>query len=162
MVYLRLQFTNPNLAEEKNLPTAPDQFTTLINGTMRLFVQDLAQKDFNATYASISDLWKGQTTIGQFTEAFQKFLELEGKDFSFVQSTEPELLTSPAVQQTEDNKVIMVLQGKYTAPNGEILLFDLRYIQENNEWKLAGINLGLQDPQAEEQTTPTEKTEATE
>lgn len=110
---------------------------------MRLFIQDLSQKNFDATYASLSDLWKNQTTIDQFTEAFQKFLDLEGKDFSFVQSTEPELLTSPAVQQTEDNKVIMVLQGKYTAPNAEMLLFDLRYIQENNEWKLAGINIGV-------------------
>lgn len=146
-----LQFNNPNLAQEKNLPTSPDQFVTLINETMRLFVTDLQKKSFNDTYNALSDLWKSQTDLQTFTEAFQKFLDLQGKDFSFVMNTNPELLNPPQVQPTEDNNVIMVLQGKYTSPTEESLLFDLRYIQENNQWKLAGINLGLQE--ASEATT---------
>lgn len=147
-----IRFTNPNLAEEANLPKSPDDFLSLINTTMQLFIQDLEEKDFTDSYNAVSQLWKDQNTQEEFTQAFEAFLELENPDFSYVAEGTPELLRPPQAQQTNDNQVVMILQGQYANPNDGGLLFDLNYVKEGEAWKLAGIKLSIQNPTDETAT----------
>lgn len=151
---LSIRFLNPDLAEDETLPNN-QEFMTLINDTLRTFIQDLQQKDFSQSYQAASDLWKMEITQDEFREAFQSFIDMP-MDWDFVSTIEPEMLNPPQIQQTPNNKIIMTLQGQYDGSTDGKLLFDLKYVKENEIWKLAGINLGYKEYDPNEKTTTKE------
>lgn len=152
---MSVRFLNPNFADEVQGPSQ-EEFEMLVNTTMELFVSDLQRGNFAQSYAATSQIWQDEISQDQFREAFASFLDTD-QDLSFVNTTDPELLTAPSIQQTQNNMVLMTLQGQFDGGAQGNLLFDLKYVQEEGAWKLAGINLGLQDPNAE--TTSEETTQ---
>jgi hypothetical protein len=104
--------------------------------TMTSFGEALKQKDFSDFYEDIADLWKKQTTAEKLLASFQA---MAGPDFDIlgiVKELKPTF--DPAPEVNSDG--VLIIKGFYpTKPNH--LVFQLKYIEEDEEWKLVGINV---------------------
>ena len=103
------------------------------------FNKALREKSFDRFYAQIAKLWQDQTTPEKLAEIFQPFLKADA-DISPIAKVEPVFDLKPAIN--EDS--FLVLKGAYPTKPSQVL-FDLKYVYEEQNWKLVGINLNLKE-----------------
>ena len=104
--------------------------------TMTSFGEALKQKDFSEFYNQISDIWKKQTTPEKLMESFKSMAGPNFDILGIVQELKPTFDPSPEINSDD----VLVIKGYYpTKPNH--VVFQLKYLQEEDEWKLVGINV---------------------
>lgn len=107
----------------------------MVHKAMELFANAINKADFTAFYNAISAARQKQTTIADLQKAFQVFIDNK-IDFSFTTTMEPTYAATPTI----DANGILTVQGTFAAQDGTVM-FEQKFFQENNEWKLFGINV---------------------
>ncbi|MEY2537362.1 MAG: hypothetical protein QOG67_1102 [Verrucomicrobiota bacterium] len=104
------------------------------------FGRAVKKKDFSRFYEDVASVWQKQTSPEKLEEAFSDFLD-KGIDLpSVVKEMEP-VFNHPAAIGADG---VLLIQGYYpTTPNR--VIFKLKYLNEEGEWKLVGINVNLKE-----------------
>lgn len=106
----------------------------------------MQKDDFAAFYKNdCAKVWQEQTTAEKLGELFNKQFGGQKIDFSSaVNEMEPTFEPEPAIAKVGDFEVLTV-QGYYdTKPNR--FSFKLKLVQEDEAWKLVGINITAAKP----------------
>ena len=120
----------------------PDEvdLKAMTDKSMTSFGRGVKKKDFSKFYEDIAVIWQKQTSPEKLSELFKDFL---GKDIdlpSVVKEMEP-VFNHPAALGEND---VLEIKGYYpTTPNR--VIFDLKYLEEDDEWKLVGIKVDLKE-----------------
>lgn len=99
------------------------------------FNDALQTNSFKKFYNEIAKLWQKEVTAEKLLQIFQPFIDKE-IDISAIAKLTPAFAKPPAV----NDDGLLVLQGSYpTRPS--TVSFELKYVYEDESWKLAGINV---------------------
>lgn len=101
------------------------------------FNKALRSKSFDSFYAQTAKLWQAETTPAKLKEIFQPFIA-QDVNISGIADVEPAFDSKPAVNDDS----LLVLKGSYPAKPNQVL-FELKYVYEEGDWKLVGINVNL-------------------
>ncbi len=101
------------------------------------FNKALKAKSFEGFYGQIAKLWQAQTTPAKLKEIFQAFLDRDAH-ISGIADVEPVFDSKPAL----DSDGFLVLKGSYPTQPSKVL-FELKYIYEEEIWELVGINVNI-------------------
>lgn len=107
--------------------------------SLQAFNKALKSKNFDSFYGQIAKLWQQQTTAEKLEKIFQTFLDKDA-DISGIADVEPTFDSKPAI----DNDGFLVLKGSYPTKPLKVL-FELRYVYEEELWELVGINVNLKN-----------------
>lgn len=126
-------------SSEKTIPEQ-EELKNLVHDTVLLFIKAIEKEDFSSFYQSIADLWKGQTSEEEFQKMmldnFQSFIGNEEIDLTVVEGKKPVFDQDPKIN--EDG--LLVVNGHYSIEPAP-LDFELKYIYEDTNWKLVGIDM---------------------
>ena len=100
----------------------------------------MKNKDFSDFYDDIADVWQKQTTAKKLLEIFKTFTDQDVDLTGAIRSLEP-LFSGTKIDPDND---VLIISGFYpTKPNR--IIFDLKYLEEEGDWKLVGINVNLKE-----------------
>ncbi len=119
----------------------PDEadIRTMTEDSLRSFGQGLKDKDLSEFYDDIAVAWQKQITAEKLTEIFSKFFDKDIDLPAIVDQLEPVFKPAPAIDSSND---VLVIKGYYpTKPSR--LNFQLKYLEEEGDWKLVGINIDI-------------------
>ena len=110
----------------------------LTDSSLTSFGRALKKRDFSKFYEEIAAVWQKQTSPEKLEEAFKQFLDKNIDLPSVVKEMEP-IFNHPAALNDDD---VLVIKGYYpTKPNR--VIFQLKYLEEDDDWKLVGIDVNL-------------------
>lgn len=140
-------------SQEKTVP-AMDEMIAITNSSIMALGKAVNQDDFSIFYSSISKLWQSQTDTNELREAFKSFIK-SNTNLTGIKGVNPIYSEKPHL----DNNDWLVLKGYYPTEPLQVH-FDLKYIYEYPEWKLASITVRTEEAEKakEEQITKQEKT----
>jgi Ca2+-binding EF-hand superfamily protein len=116
------------------IPPEPE-LKNLVHQTMLDFAAAVNAKDFSDFHRKIAKLWQEQITSEEFGRIFKSFID-QNVDLSPIEPLSPVFQKKPYL----DGNGFLILQGIYnTEPLGTH--FKLKYVPEETEWKLVGINI---------------------
>ncbi|HUT50283.1 MAG TPA: hypothetical protein VM325_13155 [Alphaproteobacteria bacterium] len=92
-------------------------------------------KDFGAFHAKLSSAMRKKFTAVQIQGVFHRFVA-EGIDISPIKGTRPQFDPAPKL----NNLGALEVKGRYPTRPSEVL-FDLRYVKEDGQWRLITINV---------------------
>jgi hypothetical protein len=125
-------------AATPKIPSETEQKSMTLE-TLLTFNKCVQAKDFTAFHKDIAKLWQEQTTPEKLQALFQDFID-KGLDISPIKKLEP-VFNKPA---EIDSDGVLVINGYYpTTPKR--VVFRLKYLQEEGDWKLVGIKLDTMD-----------------
>jgi hypothetical protein len=135
-------FILPLLAIVTQAADVPEEseLTSMVDSSITSFGKSIKKKDFSGFYKEIAHLWQKQTTPEQLETAFKDFLD---KDIDLPAAIKDK---DPVFNQkaTIDSDGVLLVKGYYpTTPNR--ILFELKYVEEDEEWKLVGIHVNLKE-----------------
>jgi hypothetical protein len=111
------------------------ELKNLVHQTMLDFAAAVNAKDFSDFHQKIAKFWQEQITGEDFGRIFKSFID-KNIDLSPIEALTPVFQKKPYL----DGNGFLVLQGVYnTEPLGTH--FKLKYVPEDTEWKLVGINI---------------------
>lgn len=115
----------------------PDEDTLkpMVQSSLLSFNKSVQAKDFTGFYHDIAELWQKQTTPEKLQALFKDFMDKE-IDLVSIKKLEP-VFSSPA---SIDSDGVLVVKGYYPTTPARTL-FQLKYLQEDGDWKLVGINV---------------------
>lgn len=134
--------TNFTIAASKNARKVPgnDELKSLTNSSIVAFGEAINDKDFSGFYLDIADLWQEQTSAEKLQESFKDFFDKDVDLPAAIKGIEP-VFDKPA---TIDSNGILLVEGYYpTKPNR--IVFQLKYITEEQDWKLFGIHVATKE-----------------
>lgn len=99
------------------------------------FNDALQTKSFEKFYNKIAKLWQKEVTPEKLLQIFQSFIDKE-IDISSIAKLAPTFAKAPAV----NDDGLLVIQGSYPTQPSRVS-FELKYVYEDESWKLAGINV---------------------
>jgi hypothetical protein len=118
---------------------ADEELRSLTNSSVQLLARAINNKDFAEFYGATSKIWQGQTNPGSLKEAFKSFID-QNIDLTFVEGRSPEFSEKPLI----DDSGRLILKGYYpTQPSR--LNFTVKFVRQESEWKLIGINVSVED-----------------
>jgi hypothetical protein len=120
--------------QENKIPS-DSELIKLTNDTVLSFANAIKNEDFSVFYSSISELWKNEITSEKLKEIFKSFIEAKA-DLTVVKEITPVFSNKPAIGENGE----LLLSGYYPY-KGTTLNFELTYVFENPNWKLAGIKI---------------------
>ena len=122
----------------KNEIPKDDEMQDIVKKTLLDFNGSLQKEDFSSFYATISKFWQKQTSPDKLKNSFQSFIDGDA-DLNPISSMTATFKRGPETTRSLGMKTLEV-DGEYpTSPI--ITTFELKYIAEGKEWKLAGINV---------------------
>jgi hypothetical protein len=118
----------------------PDaELKTMTLNSLLSFNDGVQDKDFSNFYKEISALWQEQTTPDKLKQLFNDFIEKE-INIAPIKKLQPTFNKDAKINS--DN--MLVIAGYYpTTPKR--VVFELKYLEEKGDWKLAGINVKTLD-----------------
>jgi hypothetical protein len=120
------------------VPPDPELKTMTLNSLLS-FNEGVQDKDFSNFYKEISALWQDQTTPDKLKQLFNDFIEKE-IDIAPIKKMQPVFNKDAKI----DSDGMLVIAGYYpTTPKR--VVFELKYLNEKGDWKLAGINVKTLD-----------------
>lgn len=139
---LRVDVTPGGTSGKAEQPKLPDdaELRGLVRNTMRDFAQAIREESFVAFYDKISTVWKAQTDAGKLEEVFKDFFPLKDRMATW-EAVEPVFSAPPRLDENNNLK----LKGYFAARDGN-LEFDLTYVYEHPNWKLAGVTVKIIAP----------------
>ncbi len=138
---LSIEKSQAGIVTEAGSPTVPGdpELAGMTNSALRLLGQAIKAKDFREFHGACSKLWQGQTTPEALKEAFKSFID-QNLDLSVIEGKTPEFAEKPSI----DSSGRLILKGSYPVQPAKIN-FTLKYITENKEWKLIGVNVSMEE-----------------
>ncbi len=127
----------------KQLPP-DDELSRLVTRTLLDFNGALQARDFIAFHAKVSEFWQRQIAPEQLETAFQPLIDRE-VDLAAIEHVAPIFREPPAL----DENGMLVLEGYYPTRQARVI-FELTYTYEHPQWKLFGINVGLQAQESQD------------
>ena len=124
-------------ASKSEIPS-DQEMQDIVKKTLLDFNAALQKEDFTDFHAGISKFWQKQTTPENMKISFQGFIDGEA-DLSPIRSLSAKFTSEPEITRSLGVKTLEV-KGDYPTPTIPTT-FDLNYIAENKEWKLAGIKV---------------------
>ena len=103
--------------------------------SLLLFNVAIQTKSFDNFYAKIAKLWQKEVTPEKLLQIFHSFIDKK-VNIALIVKEQPDFDGTPTV----NDDGILVLKGSYpTQPNK--VFFELKYVFEDESWKLVGINV---------------------
>ncbi len=134
---LAVAFPSLVRADKPEVPDE-DEVKTLTENSLTSFGKGVKKKDFSKFYDDIAVVWQKQTSPEKLKELFKDFLDKDVDLPAIVKEKEP-VFNHPAEIGEND---VLVIKGYYpTTPHR--VIFTLKYLQEEDEWKLVGITVDL-------------------
>lgn len=124
-------------AENTGPVPSEEEAKRLALDSLLVFNKAVQEKNFDGLYAQTAKLWQAQTTPAKLAAIFQPLI-LIGSDLSPIAKMEPVFDPKPALNENS----LLVLKGSYPAQPGKVS-FELKYVYEEQSWKLVGINVNL-------------------
>ena len=120
-------------------PAAPDAQAqaALINDTMSAFAASVNAGDFSGFHAAVSKRWQAQATADEMRDAFAVFIDNK-IDLTVLEGMQPNIDTTAGIESDGS----LHLTGKY-ATEPSVTSFDLRYEQDDGEWRIININVNV-------------------
>ena len=112
----------------------------LADGSLVSFGLAIKKKDFSKFYDEFADVWQKQTTPDKLKDAFKDFFDKNIDLPAAIKDKEP-VFNQPA-KVNEDS--VLLLKGYYTTTPNRVV-FELKYVEESDEWRLVGINVKLEE-----------------
>jgi hypothetical protein len=136
-----VRYGGVELAFVKAPPTVPSgaDLERMVSDALLGFNKAVRGRDFTAFYATLSDLWKKQTTPAGVQQIFQEFIEKD-IDIGGIQSVKPQIAPAPAI----NDKGVLVVAGHYPTRPSQVR-FELEYIHEPAGWKLVSVLVGVRE-----------------
>jgi hypothetical protein len=128
--------------ESKESGSIPEeaQLKSLAEKAIVSFGEGVKEKDFSKFYAGIAKVWQKQTTPKKLAVAFDDFFDKDIDLPAAIKGLDP-IFNHPA--EINDDGVL-VSKGYYpTKPNR--VVFQLKYVDEEGDWKLGGIDIKLKE-----------------
>lgn len=142
-------FHGPRLGGSSGAPAAPvpgdEELRKLTLATLLSFNEAVQAKDFTKFHATVSVPLQQQLPPPKLAEAFRSFIE-GGLDLSPIQGETPVFSKPPAV----DGNGVLALEGYYPTQPSRVH-FELGYLYEHPQWKLAGINVRVKKAEESEE-----------
>jgi len=114
---------------------AEDELKSLAKASALLLARAVSTGDFSELYGAAARIWQKQITPETLKDSFRTLTD-KNADLSFVESQSPTFREKPSIGEHGE----LVLQGAFpglTSP----LNFIFRYVRQDEEWKLVGINI---------------------
>ena len=124
----------PFVANTGKMPT-DKELNTLALDSLLLFNAAIQTKSFENFYVKIAKLWQKEATPEQLLEIFQSFIDKE-INIASIAKLAPTFEGTPTVN--EDG--LLVIKGSYPTQPSKVV-FQLKYVYEDENWKLVGINV---------------------
>src|SRR5205823_1991600 len=102
-----------------------------------LFNDAVQTKSFEKFYGKIAKVWQKQTTPKELREIFQSFIDKE-INLEPITKLDPAFEGTPAVNQDG----FLVMKGSYPSQPSKVF-FELKYVNEDESWKLVGIDVNV-------------------
>lgn len=116
------------------------ELISMTESSLISFGKAVKKKDFAGFYEDIAAIWQKQTTAEKLEEQFKDFLD-KGIDLPGAIKEKEPIFNQPA---TINSDGVLIIKGYYpTAPNR--IVFQLKYLEEEDEWKLVGIDVNLKE-----------------
>lgn len=124
-------------AEASAAPTLPsvDAQRALVKDTLTAFAQSVNGDDFVILHETLAAPFQQQVSAEQLRESFAEFVD-EEIDLSILDSLTPDL----GEQSGFDKDGALRLVGSFPTEPSKVM-FDLRYVTENDQWRLLQINV---------------------
>lgn len=103
--------------------------------TIRDFDAAVQQGDFSDFYSTVSEMWQSQMTSADLDRAFAPLADKKN-DYKLKPDAPLSFSSKPTVKDE-----VLEINGSYQNVKGKNIAFRLRYVEENNVWKLLGIRL---------------------
>lgn len=132
---------SPPAAASPAVPAAPAKIppegdlAALTHRSMRLFAAAVARDDFSELYAGLATAWKRQMSAGDLRSSFATFVDKK-VPLTVVDTSAP-VFTAPA---GIDSDGLLRVTGHYPTRPMRVL-FTLHFLQEESQWRLAGIEV---------------------
>jgi hypothetical protein len=124
-------------ASKNEIPT-DDEMQEIVKRTLLDFNESLQKEDFTDFHAKISKFWQKQTSPEKLKTSFQGFIDGDA-DLSPIRPMTAKFTKGPETTRSLGMKTLEV-DGEY--PTSPITTtFELKYIAEGKDWKLAGIQV---------------------
>jgi len=122
----------------KNEIPGGDEMQDMVKKTLLDFNDSLQKEDFTDFHSKISRFWQKQTSPEKLKSSFQGFID-GNADLSPIRPMTARFTKGPETTRSLGMKTLEV-NGEY--PTSPITsTFELKYIAEGKEWKLAGIQV---------------------
>jgi hypothetical protein len=124
----------PSVENTGEVPT-DKEVKKLALDSLLLFNVAIQTKSFDNFYTKISKLWQKEISPEELFRTFRSFVE-QNVNIALIVKERPDFDGTPTV----NDDGILVLKGSYpTQPNK--VFFELKYVFEDESWKLVGINV---------------------
>jgi serine/threonine protein kinase len=118
-----------------------NEINKLALDSLLLFNAAIQTKSFDNFHVKIAKLWQQQVTPEKLLQIFHSFID-KRINIALIVKEEPDFDETPSV----NGDGLLVLKGSYpTQPNK--VFFELKYIFEDESWKLVGINVQVKPSQ---------------
>lgn len=139
LLLITLSLATAIAARATDVPEKAD-LVSMTESSLLSFGKAVKKKDFSGFYEDIAAVWQKQTTAEKLEELFKDFLDKEIDLPAAIKEKEP-VFNQPA---TINSDGVLMIKGYYpTTPNR--IVFQLKYLQEEDEWKLVGIDVNLKE-----------------
>jgi hypothetical protein len=116
------------------------QLESMTEKSLVSFGRAVKKKDFTAFYEDIAGLWQKQTTPEKLQDAFKDFFDKEIDLPAAIKGKQPVFNQQPTI----NSDGVLIIKGYYpTTPNR--IVFQLKYLNEEGEWKVVGVNVNLKE-----------------
>jgi len=111
----------------------------LVLESLLAFNTSVQAKSFTSFYRHIAELWRKETTAEKLQKIFQLFIDQE-LNLGPIDTMEPTFDAKPAI----NSDGFLVVKGSYPTKPRKVA-FEVKYVYEETEWKLVGINVRLKE-----------------
>jgi hypothetical protein len=134
---LSIQKAAAGIVADTGPSTVPADAELIIvtNNSVLLLGRAINANDFSSLYSSTAKIWQNQTTPDALKQIFKSFID-QNIDLTVIEGKNPEFSEKASI----DENGRLVLKGFYLVPPAKFV-FTLKYIQEDKQWKLVGINV---------------------
>ncbi len=139
ILLIPLLFVATLAASAAEVPEEAD-IKSMTESSLRSFGKAVKKQDFSGFYEDIASIWQKQTTAEKLQASFKEFLG-KGIDLpSVVKEMEPVFNHAAEIGAND----VLIIKGYYpTKPNR--VVFQLKYLEEEGDWKLVGIDVDLKE-----------------
>ena len=124
----------PSVENTGEVPT-DREVKKLALDSLLLFNVAIQTRSFDKFYTKIATLWQKEITPEELLRIFHSFVD-QNMNIALIAKEQPDFDAAPTVNADG----ILVLKGSYpTQPNN--VFFELKYVFEDESWKLVGINV---------------------
>lgn len=119
-----------------------EELAALVRDNLLRFARSVNAKDFSGFHSHIALMWKNQSTVEYFNQAFKAFMDNNVNLVPVVEQLTPVLDEKPSLSK----EGVLSLKGHYPTRPSRVL-FELAFIDEGAGWKLVRTNVNIKPVQ---------------